>query len=92
MARKRWHLIISGKVQGVYYRASTESTANEIGVSGFARNLPDGRVEVVAEGTEEQLTKLREWCEQGPPAARVDDIEIDKLAATGEFSGFGIRH
>ncbi|QSP93999.1 acylphosphatase [Marinobacter salinisoli] len=91
MANKRWTLIISGKVQGVYYRASTESTANEIGVTGYARNLPDGRVEVVAEGTEEQLGKLRAWCQKGPPDARVEDIEMAEQVATGAFSGFGIR-
>lgn len=91
MADERWILVISGKVQGVYYRASTEAAAKEIGVSGYAKNLPDGRVEVVAEGDEHQLERLRAWCDQGPPAARVDLIEVSKQKATGEFSGFSIR-
>ncbi|KMQ74266.1 acylphosphatase [Marinobacter subterrani] len=91
MDTKRWQLLISGRVQGVYYRASTEQKASALGLTGFARNLPDGRVEVVAEGQEDQLTQLKTWCADGPPNARVDSVDIILETATGEFSGFGIR-
>ncbi|MEO9525517.1 acylphosphatase [Marinobacter alexandrii] len=92
MHAKRWSLLISGLVQGVYYRASTETQATKLGLTGFARNLADGRVEVVAEGTEDQLQQLKSWCEIGPTAARVDSVEVSEQEATGEFTDFGIRH
>lgn len=92
MTAKRWTLLISGLVQGVYYRASTETRASELGLTGYARNLADGRVEVVAEGTEDQLAQLKAWCEDGPPAARVDSVEVTEQPATGQFPNFGIRH
>lgn len=63
-----------------------------LGLTGYARNLSDGRVEVVAEGTQEQLEQLRSWCEIGPAAARVDSVEVAEQEPTGEFSSFGIRH
>lgn len=66
MEIKRWCFLVSGLVQGVYYRASTQTKAVELGLTGYARNLPDGRVEVVAEGTEDKLTQLKTWCDDGP--------------------------
>lgn len=92
MTQKRWHILVSGIVQGVYYRASTEGQAKEIGLTGYARNLPDGRVEIVAEGTDQQLLQLKAWCHQGPPAASVDAVEVSEQSATGEFSEFGVRY
>lgn len=92
MQTKRWSLLVSGLVQGVYYRASTEAQAVRLGLNGYARNLPDGRVEIVAEGTQQQLQQLRNWCEVGPSAARVDSVEVSEQEPTGEFSSFGIRH
>lgn len=92
MQTKRWSLLVSGLVQGVYYRASTEAQAVRLGLNGYARNLPDGRVEIVAEGTQQQLEQLRNWCEVGPSAARVDSVEVSEQEPTGEFSSFGIRH
>ncbi len=91
MTTKRWSLLVSGLVQGVYYRASTEAEATRLGVNGYARNLPDGRVEIVAEGSEDQLEELRRWCEVGPPAAQVDSVTVTEQAPTGEFRSFGIR-
>lgn len=91
MDTKRWILLISGHVQGVYYRASTEGKATELGLTGYARNLPDGRVEVLAEGLEPQLAELKAWCQEGPPAARVDSVEVSEHPATGDFPDFGIR-
>lgn len=92
MDKKRWKMLISGKVQGVYYRASTEKEANRLGLSGYARNLPDGRVEVIAEGSPEELRQLHQWCQEGPPAAKVTDIEVEEQRANGEFSNFGVRY
>jgi len=73
MVRK--HLWVSGKVQGVWYRGSCRDVAHTLGVTGWARNLPDGRVEVVAEGPEGAVEQLVEWCKQGPPAAEVSGVE-----------------
>lgn len=91
MDTKRWNLLISGRVQGVYYRASTEEQARDLGLTGYARNLPDGRVEVVAEGPEDQLQQLRAWCEGGPPDARVEAVEVSEEPPSGEFGGFNAR-
>ncbi|AXS81779.1 MULTISPECIES: acylphosphatase [Marinobacter] len=91
MDKKRWHLLISGRVQGVYYRASTEKRAAELGLTGYARNLPSGQVEVVAEGSEGQLHQLHEWCKGGPPDARVDAIEITEQPPSGAFTDFSVR-
>jgi acylphosphatase len=66
--------LVSGKVQGVFYRASTRNEALRLGLDGYARNLPDGRVEVVAGGRPEALRELEQWLRQGPPAAKVDDV------------------
>lgn len=90
MAR-RVHLFASGRVQGVWFRQSTEQRARELGLTGWVRNLPDGRVEVVAEGGEEPVAQLVEYCRQGPPLARVDRLEAEDEPPTGEFAGFEAR-
>ncbi len=89
---RRVHIIVSGRVQGVFFRANTQEVAQRLGLSGYVRNLPDGRVEVVAEGAEEALRKLIEWCHEGPPLARVERVEVRWENPTGEFSGFHIRY
>lgn len=70
---------VSGRVQGVFFRSCTRDRAVMLGVHGGVRNLPDGRVEVVARGTPEQLQNLREWLHQGPPAARVEAVHCGSL-------------
>lgn len=92
MDNLRWKMVVSGKVQGVYYRASTEKEASRLGLSGYARNLPDGRVEIVAEGSREGLRQLHQWCQEGPPAAKVSAIDIEEQRANGEFQTFGVRY
>jgi len=72
----RRHLWVRGRVQGVWYRGSCAEQARGLGISGWARNLPDGRVEIVAEGNPEALDNLVEWCRHGPPAARVTALEV----------------
>lgn len=88
---KRVHLFISGKVQGVYYRAYTREVAERLGIKGWVRNLPDGRVEVVAEGDESALKNLIAWCWEGPPLAKVEYVEEIWEEPTGEFNDFRIR-
>ena len=73
----RAHLLISGRVQGVWYRQSTKEAADRIGgLTGWVRNLPDGRVEAVAEGSEASIERLIAWCREGPRLASVSDIEV----------------
>ncbi|MNY29825.1 Acylphosphatase [compost metagenome] len=84
----RIHLLISGRVQGVYYRQSTTQVASTLGLSGWVRNLPDGRVELTAEGPAATLEQLIAFCHEGPPAARVERVECQWLEGSGEFTGF----
>jgi acylphosphatase len=88
---QRLHVRVRGRVQGVYYRASTQETAVRLGLCGWVRNCPDGSVELVAEGSPEQLEQLLEWCRRGPPAARVDACESSVEPASGEFREFHVR-
>lgn len=89
---KRLHLIIYGRVQGVYYRASTRERAVRLGVTGWVKNLASGAVEVVAEGGESALEALLAWCWDGPAMADVDDIEVTWSEATGEYDSFRVTH
>jgi acylphosphatase len=78
-------------VQGVFYRASARDAAKAVGVSGWVRNTDDGKVELVACGSERQLQELEAWLRQGPPQARVDDLRIAPVE-TLRFNGFEIRY
>jgi acylphosphatase len=84
--------IVRGRVQGVWYRASTAERAVALGVRGHARNLPDGTVEVVAAGEQQAVDALLAWLGQGPPLARVTSVEIEELdPATPVHRGFDTR-
>jgi acylphosphatase len=87
----RLRLIVSGRVQGVFFRAGAAHTARALGLRGWARNRADGTVEIVAEGTRGALERLLEWAKIGPPRARVDHVDADWSAAAGEFSAFEVR-
>ena len=87
----RVHLKIHGRVQGVYYRASTVQEAQKLGVSGWVMNCPDGSVEAVAEGTRQKLDELIAWCHQGPPGARVASVDVSWENPENNFHGFSIR-
>jgi len=91
MADVRVRLIIEGRVQGVWFRDSTRRVANSLGVRGWVRNLPDGNVEVVAEGPEEQVRQLVEWCHKGPTHAHVTNVRQFPEEYKGEFKDFEIR-
>ncbi len=83
-------MFVSGRVQGVYYRASTRDAAREKGVDGWVRNLDDGRVEAVFEGPEGAVRDMVAWCETGSRAAEVDDVDAEYGAPEGE-DGFEVR-
>lgn len=88
--RTRAHVFVSGRVQGVYYRANTRDTAQEKGIDGWVQNLSDRRVEAVFEGPESAVDEMVEWCHSGSPAADVDDVEVEYSDPDGE-DGFRIR-
>ena len=90
--KTRAHVFVSGIVHHVFFRASTRDRARSLGLSGFVRNLPDGRVEAVFEGEEEKVKEAVQFCRKGPPGARVDNMEIKKEDYKGEFAGFEILY
>ena len=86
------HAIVRGRVQGVYFRSFVVKRGNELGLTGYTRNLPDGTVEVHAEGYTEQLQKLIDELEKGPPAARVESVDTDWSEGTEGHTTFRIRY
>jgi acylphosphatase len=87
---KRMHVYISGRVQGVFFRAYTQATAQSLSLTGWVRNLSDGRVEAVFEGKDENIAAMLEWCGKGPPYAVVRDVDVFEEPPTGEFPDFRI--
>lgn len=90
MALKQVQLFVRGRVQGVYFRASTQREARRLGLTGWVKNRPDGSVEIVAEGEEVSIRELYGWAQKGPSAARVDRVETRWRSYTGEFPDFRI--
>jgi acylphosphatase len=88
--RTRARVYVSGRVQGVYYRANTRDAARARNVDGWVRNLDDGRVEAVFEGDEAAVAEMVEWCHTGSPAATVHDVDVSDEEPRNE-SGFSIR-
>jgi acylphosphatase len=86
----RAHLIIEGRVQGVFFRDSTRREAIELGLCGWVKNRFDGSVEVVAEGPKEKVETLIAWCHHGPPVARVTKVHEIREDYTGEFDSFRV--
>ncbi|NPA52540.1 MAG: acylphosphatase [Aquificae bacterium] len=86
------HAVISGKVQNVGFRYFTKEVAENLGLKGYVRNLPDQTVEVVAEGKEETLERFLEELKKGPPLAKVTNIEYKLVDKEGGFSNFEIRY
>ena len=76
-------VVVTGRVQGVFFRASMRDRAEQLGVAGWARNEPDGSVHAHLEGEPTAVDALVAWCAEGPPAARVDDVRRDEAAVTG---------
>ncbi len=90
--QNRVHLVIHGRVQGVFFRASTRERALELYLTGWVSNLIDGSVEVVAEGAAQSLRELVAWCRQGPPGAHVVNIDVRDEMYTGEFDTFQVKY
>lgn len=89
--KTRIHLIVSGRVQGVYFRMNTVEQARRLGVTGWVRNRYDGSVEAVAEGEEEAIAEFEAWCRHGPRHALVTGIESSRSPWIGEFQGFDVQ-
>jgi acylphosphatase len=88
--RVRAHVFVSGRVQGVFYRATTRDTARDHGVDGWVQNLADGRVEAVFEGPHADVESMVEWCHTGSPRANVSDVAVEYGDPEG-LDGFEIR-
>ena len=86
----RAHIYVSGRVQGVYYRKNARRSALSFGLTGWARNLPDRRVEAVAEGERNRIEDFLGWCREGPFMAIVRALDVSWEAATGEFDTFRV--
>jgi acylphosphatase len=89
---KRIRVLISGRVQGVFFRAYTKEEAERLGLKGWVRNLPDGRVEALFEGEEKAVAEMLKWCHRGSPASVVTKVETFEEPYTGEFKDFKIRY
>ena len=89
---KRVHVSVSGRVQGVFFRAETQRTAKGFNLTGWVRNMADGRVEAVFVGDDADIDKMLAWCHIGPSAARVDEVLTEEEPYTGEFSDFSIKY
>lgn len=87
----RAHIFVSGRVQGVFFRDNTRQKAEELGVSGWVKNLADGRVEAVFEGEKEKVESLIEWAKKGPSIAKVNGIDVEWQEYKGEFENFEVR-
>jgi acylphosphatase len=86
----RVRLRVEGRVQGVFFRASTQELAKRLSVNGWVRNCPDGSVEVAAEGARSQIDELIAWCRHGPRGAQVGDVDIQWEEFKGDFADFRI--
>ena len=84
--------LVQGRVQGVGFRYNCKNEGQRLGLSGWVRNIPNGDVEVWAEGTEEKLEALLKWLHRGPPGARVDALHCEKHSPTGQYRKFGVEH
>ena len=87
---ERAHVYISGDVQGVFFRDSARQKAQQLGLSGWVKNLPDGRVEALFEGPSQEVREMVRWCEQGPPHAAVENVEVNLDTAREDVSGFEV--
>ena len=92
MTTAKAHLFIEGRVQGVFYRAFTRNLAAKLGLNGWVRNLHDGRVEALFEGSREKLEQAIEGCRKGPIGSSVRNIEVIWEESSGEYKGFEIRY
>jgi acylphosphatase len=87
---QRAHVKISGEVQGVFFRDSTRQKAEELGLAGWVKNVPDGQVEALFEGPSEKVREMIRWCEEGPQRASVETVDTNFEGASGDLEGFEV--
>ncbi|MFA5103006.1 MAG: acylphosphatase [Candidatus Thermoplasmatota archaeon] len=90
--KTRVHVLISGRVQGVWYRASTKQKADELGVTGWVRNTPEGNVEAVFEGEKTRIDEMIAWCWIGPPMANVTDVKMLPFHSDETYTSFVVLY
>jgi len=88
----RLHIVIEGRVQGVFFRASTIEESSKLGLTGWVKNCPDGSVEAVFEGDMDKIDQILAWCKKGPPGAVVRNVETIWEQATGDYDSFSIKY
>lgn len=88
---QRARVRVSGQVQGVFFRDSTRQKAEELGLAGWVRNMPDGQVEALFEGPPEKVEEIVSWCKEGPQRASVENVDADFESAGGDLEGFEVR-
>jgi acylphosphatase len=92
MSKARAHVFISGRVQGVFFRAYTQEAARARNIRGWVMNTRDRRVEAVLEGEKEQVEDMINWCHQGSPMSHVSQVDVDWQEYTGEFQDFSVKY
>ncbi len=92
MTDKCIHIFVTGKVQGVFFRQATRVIAIKNNVTGWVRNLDDGRVEIMIEGEDKSVDIITQWCNLGPANSRVDDIKINQEEFRGDYENFEVRY
>ena len=85
-------VVISGRVQGVWFRANTKQRAEQLGINGWVKNTADGKVVALFEGDEKHIQEMIEWCHYGPPLAKVENVEVKKQPASSDFDQFSVRY
>lgn len=90
--KKHYDIIVRGKVQGVFYRKSTQKKARGLELAGYVKNIPNGTVKMEAEGEKVALESLVDWCYKGPPAAKVSEVKVEKTDKIQEFEKFRIKY
>ena len=85
-------VIISGRVQGVWFRANTKQRAEQLGINGWVKNTADGKVVALFKGDEKHVQEMIEWCHHGPPLAKVENVEVKKQPASSDFDQFSVRY
>lgn len=89
--KERAHVYISGNVQGVFFRDSTRQKAEELGLAGWVKNMPDGRVEAIFEGPSGAVQEIIDWCKEGPSQATVEDVDAEHEEPAEDLEGFEVR-
>ena len=88
---QRARVRVSGQVQGVFFRDSTRQKAEELGLAGWVRNMPDGQVEALFEGPSDKVEEIVRWCKEGPQRASVENVDTDFESVGGDLEGFEVR-